>query len=143
MRMCLCTCIYIYIYLFSFHSLLYISCVFVFVEINLSLQTSNIWTYRSCLINSQSCPEWQVIIQFTHIAFLSVVLHVLHLSKEWDKNIIFYLTIKKITLKALKFRKKNVTDSTRLALIVECLSKFIIHKYYSQLTFYLNILQLS
>ena len=39
----------------------------------------------SCRMNSTTCPSWHVLIQFKHMAFLSVVWHVLHL--QWDSNI--------------------------------------------------------
>ena len=36
-------------------------------------------TYRSCLMNSTSCPEWQVLMQLIQMALRSVVLHERHL----------------------------------------------------------------
>lgn len=36
----------------------------------------------SCLINSTSCPWWHFLMQFTHMAFRSVVLQVWHLKSK-------------------------------------------------------------
>lgn len=46
--------------------------------------------HRSCRTNSTTCPSWQCLMQFTQMAFRSVVLHVMHLrgGREWVEHLL-------------------------------------------------------